>query len=199
MVAGHDYISNYPIPAKNWFAILTVQRHEKRVEEHFRARGIESFLPLRQMRCQWKNRSRRILRFPLFPTYIFARIDRYGRVPVLAVPGVRFVVGGGREGTSVPDSYIHFLRQGLQEGRIESYPYITEGTKVRIRCGAMAGWEGILLREKNNLRVVLALEVIMKSVTVEVSIHDIEEVVDMNPSYLLQYKRRTPGCAGEAA
>lgn len=183
MVAGRDYTSNYPAPAKNWFAILTVPRHEKRVEEHFRVRGIESFLPLRLMRRQWKDGSRPILQFPLFPTYIFARIDRCGRTPVLAVPGVRSIVGGGREGMPVPDSYIHGLRQGLQEGKIEPHPYVTEGTKVQIRRGAMAGWEGILIREKNNFRVVLALEVIMKSVTVEVSIHDIEVVDSTGPIY----------------
>ena len=40
-----------------------------------------------------------------------------------------------------------------------------------------------MLREKNNLRVVLALEVIMKSVTVEVSIHDIEIVDRTRPIY----------------
>jgi len=41
----------------------------------------------------------------------------------------------------------------------------------------MAGMEGTLLRRKNSLRVVLTLSMIMKSVTIEVDMEDIEPVV----------------------
>jgi transcription antitermination factor NusG len=95
---------------------------------------------------------------------------------VLAIPGVISIVGGGRESLSVPDSYIHFLREGLRQGKIELHPYLTSGARVRIRSGVMAGMEGILLRKKNDFRVVLTLEMIMKSVKVEVEMDDIEPV-----------------------
>jgi transcription antitermination factor NusG len=162
--------------AKNWFAVFTAPRHEKRVEEHFRVREIESFLPLCRMRRQWKDGSKGILQLPLFPNYVFVRIGCGGRLPVLTIPGVRSIVGGGRETMSVPDSYIHFLQEGLQQGKIEPHPYLTSGTKVRIRSGVMAGMEGIVLRKKNDFRVVLTLEMIMKSVKVEVELDDIEPV-----------------------
>ena len=38
----------------------------------------------------------------------------------------------------------------------------------------MIGMEGVLLRKKNNLRVVLALDVIMQSIAVEVDAEDLE-------------------------
>jgi transcription antitermination factor NusG len=85
-------------------------------------------------------------------------------------------VGGGREPLPVADSYIHFLRQGLREGKVKPHPYLASGARVRIRSGVMAGMEGILLRNKNDFRVVLTLEVIMKSVRVELGIDDIEPV-----------------------
>jgi NADH:ubiquinone oxidoreductase subunit K len=44
----------------------------------------------------------------------------------------------------------------------------------------MAGMQGVLLRKKNNLRVVVTLEMIMKSVTVEVHEENIELV---SPEY----------------
>lgn len=159
--------------AKNWFAVFTVPRHEKRIESHFLLRGIENFLPLFQKQRQWKDGSKGTLHLPLFPNYIFARIGCIERVPVLKVPGVISIVGGPKP-LPVAESYIHFLREGLRHGKIEPHPYLTVGTRVRIRSGVMAGMEGVLLRKKNNFRVVLTLDMIMRSVTVEVEMEDIE-------------------------
>ncbi len=161
---------------KSWFAVFTTPRHEKQVEEYFRVREIESFLPLTRVGRRWKDGSKGIVELPLFPSYTFVRIGCGGRIPVLSVPGVLSIVGGGRKSMSISDSYIHFLRTGLQEGKIEPHPYLASGTKVRIRGGAMAGMEGILLRKKNDFRVVLTLEMIMKSVKVEVELDNIEPV-----------------------
>ena len=46
--------------------------------------------------------------------------------------------------------------------------------------------EGILLRRKNDFRVVLTLEMIMKSVRVEVELDDIEPVGRTSCEYLAQ-------------
>jgi transcription antitermination factor NusG len=167
---------NSSATAKNWFAVFTAPRHEKRIEEHCRVREIESFLPLCQMKRQWNDGSKGILQLPLFSTYIFVRIGGGGRLPVLAIPGVISIVGGGKESLSIRDSYIHFLREVLRQGKIEPHPYLTSGARVRIRSGVMAGMEGILVRKKNDFRVVLTLEMIMKSVRVEVEMDDIEPV-----------------------
>jgi len=177
-----------PIPdlnplAPKWFAVFTMPRHEKRVDQHFRLRKIESFLPLYQTPCRWKDGSRRMLHLPLFSRYIFVQIDRSGRIPVLQVPGVLAIVGGREECLSIPDSYIHFLREGLSQGRIEPHPYLAVGAKVRIRSGTMAGMEGVLLRKKRDVRVVLTLEMIMRSVTVEVGIDEVESLSATSMAY----------------
>ncbi len=162
--------------AKNWFAVFTVPRHEKRVEEHFLLREIESFLPLYQKERRWKDGSKGTLQLPLFSSYIFVRIGGEERVPVLKVPGVRCIVGFGRHPVPIPDSYINGLREGLRQRKIEPHPYLTPGARVRLRSGVMAGMEGVLLRKKASFRVVLTLEIIMRSVTVEVEMNDIEPV-----------------------
>ena len=164
------------VAAKNWFAVFTAPRHEKRVEEHCRVREIESFLPLCQMPRRWKDGSKGTLQLPLFASYVFVRIGCRERIPVLAIPGVISIVGGGREPASLPDSYICLLREGLRLGKIEPHPNLTSGARVRIRSGVMAGMEGILLRKKNDFRVVLALAMVMKSMRVEVDSDDIEPV-----------------------
>ena len=170
--------------AKDWFAVFTTPRHEKRVEEHFRVREIESFLPLCKMRREWKDGSKVTIQVPLFPNYIFVRIERNKRIPVLEVPGVLSIVGGGRESMTIPDSYIHCLQEGLQQGKIEPHPHLTTGMKVRIRSGVMAGMEGILLRKRNDFRVVLTLQMIMKSVKVEVEMDEIEPVDSSSRLYM---------------
>lgn len=180
-VEARNFGSNGPAPEKNWFAVFTAPRHEKRVEQHCGVREIESFLPLCQMQRRWKDGSKGTLHIPLFSSYVFVRIGCGGRVPVLAIPGVISIVGGGREPASLSDSYIHLLREGLRQGRIEPHPYLTSGARVRIRSGVMAGMEGILLRKKNDFRVVLTLAMVMKSMRVEVDRDDIEPV-DRAPS-----------------
>ncbi len=162
--------------AKQWFAVYTVTRHEKRVEHLLNQWSIENFLPLYQKRCQWRDGSKVMLQLPLFSGYLFVRISRGGRVPVLKVPGVRSIVGFGPQPSPIPDTYIDWLRESLRHGKIEPHPYLAAGAKVRIRSGVMAGSEGILLRIKNHFRVVLTMEMIMRSVTVEVELKDIEPV-----------------------
>lgn len=162
--------------AKSWFAVFTVPRHEKRVETHLGLREIENFLPLYNKQRQWKDGSKGVLQLPLFPNYVFVRIEHTGRLVVLKIPGVISIVGCGTQLWPVSDSYIHWLREGLQERKIEPYPYLAVGTTVRIRSGIMKGMEGVLLRRKDNIRVVLTVEAIMRSITVEVEMDDIEPV-----------------------
>lgn len=175
-VEHHGIGLRYPATTKDWFAVFTTPRHEKRVEEHFRVREIESFLPLCRIRREWKDGSKVTVQIPLFPNYIFVHIERSERVPVLEVPGVLSIVGGGRESMSISGSYIYGLQEGLRQGKIEPHSHLTAGMRVRIRSGVMAGMEGILLRKRSDLRVVLTLQMIMKSIKVEVEMDEIEPV-----------------------
>lgn len=164
-------------PEKSWFAVFTVPRHEKRIEAQFGLRGIENFLPIYEKQRRWKDGSKGMLQLPLFSNYIFVRIGCGERVHVLKVPGVISIVGCGPQPVPISDFYIHFLREGLRYRKIEPCAYLKEGMRVRIHSGMMAGMEGILLRQKNNFRVVLTLDMIMKSVIVEVDLKEIEPVV----------------------
>lgn len=166
----------YPEYAPAWFAVFTVSCHEKRVAQHFIPRAIEFFLPLCHVSRRRANRCTVKLDLPLFPSYIFARIDRRERVRVLEVPGVLGIVGQRRELAAIADSYIESLREGLRLHKIEPHPYLVAGERVRITNGPMSGLEGVLVRKKNDYRVVLTLELIMRSVSVEIDIADLGPV-----------------------
>jgi len=160
----------------NWFAVYTTPRHEKRVAFHCEQRQIVAFLPLYQEVRRWKNRCRVKLDLPLFPNYLFVRIEREERFRVLSVPGVLSVLGSNSDLLPVQDEYITSLRQGLDAHKIEPHPLVEIGDKVRIIAGAMTGMEGILIRKKNELRVVLKVALLERSMAVEVTTEDIESV-----------------------
>ncbi len=161
--------------ASRWFAVYTTCRHEKRISQHLSQREIEHYLPLYRADRKWRDGSKVTLELPLFPSYLFVRIKRSERVSVLSIPGALAVVGGtGGEPAPLPDSAIEALRTGLKEHRIEPHPLLRVGQLARIRSGAFAGMEGIVVRKKSGFRVVLTLEQIMQSVAVELNEDDVE-------------------------
>lgn len=156
-----------------WFAVFTMPRHEKRVADYCVDRQIESFLPLYKARHRWKNRRTATVEIPLFPNYLFVRIDAEERLHVLKLPGAMAIVSAGRQLLPIADDYIASLRGGLLTRRIEPHPNLEAGDRVCITTGPMAGMEGILDRQKSGLRVVLKLEMIGRSVAVEVGAEEI--------------------------
>jgi transcription antitermination factor NusG len=157
-----------------WFALCTLPRHEKRVAELITHQLIESFLPIYQQERQWKKRPPVILELPLFPTYLFARIRHSQRGSILGVPGVLSIVGNRRQSLSIPDAEIERLRAGLEMRSVEPQPYLAVGESVRVKNGPLAGYEGLLIRRKNELRVVISVERIQQSISVEVDEADLE-------------------------
>jgi transcription antitermination factor NusG len=159
-----------------WFALYTCANHEKRVAAQLESRGVDHFLPLYSSVRRWKDRRIR-LQLPLFPGYIFVRLALTERLRVLEIPGVARLVGFNGRPCALPKDEIEVLRKGnLNQLRIEPYPYLTVGSRVRINQGPLAGMEGILVRKKKIHRVVLSLDVIARSAAVEVDASDIERL-----------------------
>ena len=170
---GENPILSY---SPNWFAVYTTPRHEKRVAFHCEQRQIDCFLPLYQEVRRWKNRCRVKLDLPLFSNYLFVRIEREERFRVLNVPGVLSILGAGSDLLPVQDEYVRSLREGLEAHKIQPHPLVEIGDTVRIIAGAMAGMEGILIRKKNELHVVIKVALLERSMAVEVTTADIEYV-----------------------
>lgn len=157
-----------------WYAVYTCANHEKRVREQLELRCVDSFLPLYETVRRWKDRRMR-LQLPLFPGYVFARMALQNRLQVLQVPGIVRLVGFGGHPIALPDEEIEGLRKGLTSGILaEPHPFLTVGRRVRIMSGPLAGREGVLLRKKGSLRVVLSIELILRSVVVDVAEENIE-------------------------
>jgi transcription antitermination factor NusG len=151
-----------------WYAVYTSANHEKKAAAEFSRRGIQSFLPLYRAVRRWSDR-RIQLELPLFPGYLFVRILLSERRRVLEVPGVATIVGFGGLPAVLPDAQIDILRNGLTpELRAEPYRYLTAGVRVRVRQGPFAGIEGRVVRRKNRVRLVIALELIHRALAVDI-------------------------------
>lgn len=156
-----------------WYAGYTASRHEKRVAEHFAQRGVEHFLPLYDAIHRWNNGRHRV-QLPLFPGYIFVRIALQDRLRVIEVPGFVRLVGFNSLPCPLPETDINQMKEALNKGVLaEPYPYLTVGTRVEIRNGPMQGMTGILVRRQNKCRVVISVDLIMRSMAVEVDASDV--------------------------
>ena len=158
----------------SWYAVYTCARHEKRVKQQLDLRQIRCALPLYRAVHRWKDR-RKELDLPLFPSYIFVNLALANRVRVLEIPGVvSFVCSQGKPLVLPRHEIGPFLADHGAGRGIEPHPFVQVGRQVRLRNGPLAGLEGTLLRWKEGLRLVVSIDMLMRSVAVEVSAEDVE-------------------------
>jgi transcription antitermination factor NusG len=160
----------------DWYAIYTRHQHEKIVAESLSNNGIEVFLPQYRATRQWKDRKKH-LQLPLFPSYVFLHGGLDRRVKVLSTPGVYFIVGNGGQPAAIQETEIEAIRRAVTSGlKVEPFPFLQCGDRVRVKAGPLAGTEGILIRKKGSFRLVLSAELLQKSMAVEVDAFSAEPV-----------------------
>lgn len=84
-------------------------------------------------------------------------------------PGIIRIVAFGGKPLQVPDKEIEALQQivcGKREYR--AFPYLNVGQKVQVISGPLTGISGTIMQFKNRDRLVISLDVIMNSVSVEI-------------------------------
>jgi transcription antitermination factor NusG len=151
-----------------WYALQVRPRYEKQVSQALHRKGFEDFLPLQSLRRRWSDRWKEV-EFPLFPGYLFCRLDDRNRMPVLTVPGVIRIVGSGTDLTPVPEKEIQDLQIVVHSGlTLEPWPYLKKGQRVMIVVGNLTGVEGILLKKKGMNRLVVSVDLLQRSVALEI-------------------------------
>lgn len=171
---GHNTLAlSASLVAPHWYAAYTCANHEKRVAADLSRRTVEHFLPLYDSVRRWKDR-RVKLELPLFPGYVFVRLPLSERLRVLQIPGVVRLVSFNGLPAALRDDEMEILRSGLGRNlRAVPHPFLTIGRRVRITGGPFAGLEGILKRHKSQLRVVVSLDMIQRSVAVDIDVAEV--------------------------
>jgi len=163
-------------PPCPWLAAYTHSRHESAVARQFQQEGLEALVPTYRRLSRWSDRIHRSL-VPLFPGYVFVHVGPEERKRVLQTAGVVSIVC--RCGRPVPlsDEDVQTLRFCIDNpAAIEPHPYLRVGQRVRVKHGPFQGWEGVLVEKKNATRLVITVEQIMKSVSIDLSGADVEAV-----------------------
>ena len=152
----------------NWYALRVRPRFEKVVSRNLQSKGYEEFLPLFKRSSRWSDRVKEI-ELPLFPGYVFCKFDVRHRLPILVIPGVTAVVQLGKTPIPVEEHEITNLRSVVSSGaHCEPWPFPERGQRVRVEYGSLAGTEGIVLAVKNTYRLVISVNLLQRSVAVEI-------------------------------
>jgi transcription antitermination factor NusG len=162
--------------AAPWHALYTRHQHEKTIADLLSKKGFNVFLPLYNTTHRWKDRTK-ALSLPLFPSYVFVKGGLDRQLQILTTPGVYTILAVAGRAAVIPEEEINAVQRMIESSlEVEPYPFLKCGDLVRVTSGALEGIEGILVRKKNSFRLVLSVELLMKSVAVEVDAWAVERI-----------------------
>jgi transcription antitermination factor NusG len=147
-----------------------------------RTKGYEEFLPMHRVTRQWSDR-RKEIETPLFTGYVFCRLNSGIRWPIVTTPGVIRIIGTSKEVAVIDDREIEAIQLVSKAGvKMERCAYAKLGDRVRITDGSLSGVEGIVTGYKNQQRLILSVNLIQSSVSVEVDGYNLMAVTEPSPS-----------------
>jgi transcription termination/antitermination protein NusG len=162
-----------------WFALRVKPNYEKPVSVALRGKGFDEFLPLFRSRRQWSDRVK-VMDLPLFPGYLFCRLNLEERMPLITTPGFLYIVGVGKNPEPVAESEILAIQSVLRSGvPVTPWPSLVVGQKVQVKQGPLRGLVGVVAKIANQHRMYVSVTLLKRSISVEVApewIQVVEEV-----------------------
>ncbi len=154
---------------KKWIAIYTKSRHEQIVINELSKKDIESFCPMFKERRQWSDRKKWV-HFPLFRSYVFARIHLKENIFVLQTIGVNKIVKFQNKISIIPDQVINDIKNIVDGGyKIQQVDYFIKGDEVSVVSGPLKGINGIIQELKGDSRLIMKVEAIRQAFSIEIS------------------------------
>jgi transcription antitermination factor NusG len=151
-----------------WFAILARTGREKNTTMLLENTGYECYLPAIKFTRHWSDRLKEV-ELPLFPGYLFCRMNPHNRLPVLMTPGVIQIVGVGKTPVPVEEQEIAAIQRVGKSGvSLMPWPHLQVGHVARIEDGPLRGMSGIVIRIKSGLKLVLSVSLLQRSIAVEI-------------------------------
>ena len=159
---------------KKWIAVYTKSRHEQIVINELSKKDIESFCPMFKERRQWSDRKKWV-HFPLFRSYVFARIHLKENIFVLQTIGVNKIVKFQNEISIIPNQVINDIKN-VVDGRykIQQVDYFIKGDEVSVVSGPLKGVNGIIQDLKGDSRLIMKVEAIRQAFSIEISFEQLK-------------------------
>jgi transcription antitermination factor NusG len=141
---------------KNWYALYTKPRWEKKVHELMQRRGLESYCPLNKVRKKWSDRFK-VVEEPLFKSYVFVKVTDEEKTDVRFIDGVvNFVYWLGKP-ARVQDDEIERIKRFLNDHTDVTVEHLNEpkpGDKVVITGGLLMEQEGtVISADKKRIEI----------------------------------------------
>lgn len=153
---------------QKWYALTVPYQHEQRTEKALQSKGLETLVPVYRSRRQWSDRVKDV-ELPLFAGYVLCQFDLAQRIRVLDTPGVSKIVGFGGAVTALEDCEVAGIQRLVAlKVPLAPWPYLKAGDRVKVEHGPMRGLEGTLLRTKDTMHLVIGVELLQRSLAVEV-------------------------------
>jgi transcription antitermination factor NusG len=154
--------------SERWFALRVKPRRERFVALAARHKGFEEFLPLYKCLRRWSDRLK-VLELPLFPGYVFCRLNEEDRFALLTIPGVVHLVSSAGVPMPIDEKEIAAIQTAIRsEIPAEPWHFPEVGERVRLSSGPLAGLDGFLVQTSDQQRIVVGLSVLKRSIAVEV-------------------------------
>lgn len=159
-----------------WFALNVWSGREQLTARHLESRGYEVFLPTYIEHKRWSDRVRASVR-ALFDGYLFCRLEEQRFAKAITAPGVIRIVGNGQRPTAVATDELDAIRR-VVDSRLSAtpWPFLRGGERVRVSSGPLRDVEGIVLRAKNQDRLLVSVSLLQRSVAVELDAASVELV-----------------------
>jgi transcription antitermination factor NusG len=171
-----DFIHN-PMPTdKNegsrpyWYAVYTRSKAERKVLAELERLGVIAYLPLVTRIKLWSDRKKKVIE-PLFRSYLFVLSYESDHFKVVQTEGVLKIVGFGKKPVKIPDQQIEAIRFYVNDLTHEEEvgpENLNIGQLVRVKHGPMEGLIGRLIRNKNKFRLIVMIEAVGKSITINI-------------------------------
>jgi transcriptional antiterminator RfaH len=144
---------------KAWYVVYCKPQKEGYAQFHLKLKGIEVLFPRLSLPNVSRERQRII---PLFPNYIFVRIDLSSEYNgVLWSPGVKRFVSFGENPAPLDDSIAEYLiSQANSDGIIAARYDLRPGQEVQMSGGSFEGLTGIIKEPpdaKGRVKVLMTL------------------------------------------
>lgn len=156
------------IAKQPWYALHVRSNFERAVSLTLQEKGYEFFLPTYRVERNWSDRVK-CIDVPLFPGYVFCRLDISARLPVLTTPGTLRIVGYGNTPAPLADSEIEAVCAVVKSNLpYQPWPSLAPGQRVLVERGPLAGVEGVMIEARRQLRLLISVELLHRSVAVEI-------------------------------
>jgi len=143
--------------SKNWYAIYTRPRWEKKIANLLAKENVITYCPLNRVLRQWSDRKKLVYE-PLFSCYVFVQVSNIEMAKVKETAGVVGFVCCSNRPSVIKDAEIEIIKEFLSEyTNVQSEKVdVRENDLVRIVNGALSQYEGYILAVNKN-KVIVSL------------------------------------------